>query len=85
MSSIRIRKIHRRINLISVIPLFIAVISGSLYSFFQYFGLDVFWLMKIHTGDFFFINLQYFFSPFLGFLTIVAIISGFFLYPKSKI
>ena len=85
MSSIRIRKIHRRITLISVIPLFIAVISGSLYSFFQYFGLDVFWLMKIHTGDFFFINLQPFFSPALGFLTIFAIISGLFLFPKSKI
>ena len=48
----KIKKLHRRLTLIAVLPLFITVISGSLYSFFQYFGLDFFWLMKIHTGNF---------------------------------
>ena len=71
-------------TLIAVLPLFITVISGSLYSLFQYYGLDFFWLMKIHTGNFFFLNLQPFYSPFVGFLTIAAIISGLFLFPKSK-
>ena len=42
---------------LAVIPLLITVLSGSLYSLFQYFGLDFFWLMKLHTGNFFFINL----------------------------
>ena len=78
------RNLHRRMTLIAVVPLFITVISGSLYSLFQYFGLDFFWLMKIHTGNFFFINLQPFYTPFVGFLTIAAIISGLFLFPKSK-
>ena len=85
MSKTKKRKLHRRITLIAVIPLFITVLSGSLYSLFQYFGLDLFWLMKIHTGNFFFINLQPFFTPVVGFLTIFAIISGLFLFPRSKI
>jgi len=67
-----------------VLPLFITVISGSLYSLFQYFRLDFFWLMKIHTGNFFFINLQPLYTPLVGFLTIAAIISGLFLFPRSK-
>ena len=85
MSKTKTRKLHRSITLISVIPLFITVLSGSLYSLFQYFGLDYFWLMKIHTGNFVLINLQPIFSPVLGFLTIFAILSGLFLYPRSKI
>ena len=85
MLGTKTRKIHRRLTLLAVLPLFITVISGSLYSFFQYFGLDFFWLMKIHTGNFFFINLQPLYTPIVGFLTIAAIISGLFLFPRSKI
>tara|TARA_S200000501_G_scaffold245627_1_gene230060 strand:- start:57 stop:332 length:276 start_codon:yes stop_codon:yes gene_type:complete len=84
MLNTKTRKLHRTITLIAVIPLFITVLSGSLYSLFQSFGLDFFWLMKIHTGNFFFINLQPLFTPVVGFLTIFAIISGLFLFPKSK-
>ncbi len=84
MSKTKTRKLHRSITLIASIPLFITVLSGSLYSLFQYFGLDFFWLMKIHTGNFFLINLQPLFTPVIGFLTIFAIISGLFLFPKSK-
>ena len=75
---------HRRMTLIAVLPLLITVISGSLYSLLQYFGLDFFWLMKIHTGNFFFINFQPLYTPFVGFLTITAIISGLLLFPRSK-
>ena len=85
MSKTKTRKLHRRFILIAVITLFIIVISVSLYSVLQYFGLNFFWLMKIHIGSFYFINLQPFFTPFVGFLTILAIISGLFLFPKSKI
>ena len=84
MSGFKTKKIHRRMTLIAVFPLLINVISGSLYSLFQYFGLDFFWLMKIHTGNFFFINLQPLYTPIVGFLTIAAIISGLFLFPRSK-
>ena len=85
MPKTKIRKLHRSITLISVIPLLITVLSGSLYSLFQYFGFDFFWLMKIHTGNFFFINFQPLYTPVVGFLTTFAIISGLFLFPRSKI
>tara|TARA_B100001989_G_C24241593_1_gene317615 strand:- start:257 stop:526 length:270 start_codon:yes stop_codon:yes gene_type:complete len=78
------RKLHRRMTLIAAIPLLITVITGSLYSLFQYFGVEFFWLMKIHTGNFFFIDLQPLYAPFVGFFTITAIISGLFLFPKPK-
>ena len=85
MPKTKTRKLHRSITLIAVIPLLIIVLSGSLYSLFQYFGLDYFWLMKIHTGNFFLMNLQPIFSPVVGFLTIFAILSGLSLFPRSKI
>ena len=78
------KKLHRSMTLIAALPLIITVISGSLYSLFQYFGFDFFWLMKIHTGNFFFINLQPLYTPVLGFLTLAAIISGLFLFPRTK-
>ena len=84
MSGTNTRKLHRRMTLIALLPLLITVISGSLYSLLQYFGLDIFWLMKIHTGNFFFINFQPLYTPVLGFLTISVIISGLFLFPRSK-
>ena len=84
MFLLKTRNLHRRLTLLAVLPLFITVISGSLYSLFQYFGLDFFWLMKIHTGNFFFINLQPLYTPLVGFLTITAIISGLLLFPTSK-
>ena len=84
MFGTKTKKLHRRLTLLAVLPLFITVISGSLYSLFQYFGLDFFCLMKIHTGNFFFINLQPLYTPVVGFLTITAIISGLLLFPRSK-
>ncbi|CAX37124.1 Hypothetical protein PMM2063 [Prochlorococcus marinus subsp. pastoris str. CCMP1986] len=44
MFKTKTRKLHRSITLIAVIPLLITVLSGSLYSLFQYFGLDFFGL-----------------------------------------
>ena len=84
MFGIRIKKLHRRLTLVAVLPLFITVLTGSLYSLFQYFGFDFFWLMKIHTGNFFFMNLEPLYTPVVGFLTITAIISGLLLFPRSK-
>ena len=84
MTGTQTKIIHRSITLIAVFPLLITIVSGSLYSLFQSFGIDFFWLMKIHTGNFFLINLQPLYTPFVGFLSIAAIISGLFLFPKAR-
>lgn len=76
--------IHRRLTYLAFLPLIFTSISGSLYSILLYLGIDAFWLMKIHTGNFFIINLQPFYSPALGIITILAIVSGLFLFPRSK-
>ena len=70
------RKIHRKITAISAIPLIITIISGTTYSIIQTLGVDAFWLIKWHTGNFGVINLQPFYSIFLGIASIISIISG---------
>ena len=77
------RKIHRKITAISAIPLLITIISGTIYSFLQPLGIDAFWLIKWHTGNFGIINLQPFYSILLGITSIISIVSGFRLLQKK--
>ena len=78
------RKIHRKITSISAIPLLITILSGTVYSFLQPLGVDAFWLIKWHTGNFGIINLQPFYSIFLGLSSIISIMSGLRLLPKKN-
>ena len=55
------RIIHRKVAALSAIPLLITLISGTAYSILQPLGIDAFWLIKWHTGNFGIFNLQ----PFL--------------------
>ncbi len=77
------RKIHRKITSITSIPLLITIVSGTIYSTLQPLGIDVFWLIKWHTGNFGIINLQPFYSIFLGITSIISIISGVKLLQKK--
>ena len=70
------RKIHRKITAISAIPLLITIVSGTIYSILQPLGIDSFWLIKWHTGNFGIINLQPFYSIYLCIASIISIISG---------
>ena len=77
------RKIHRKVAAISAIPLLITIISGTFYSILQPLGLDAFWLIKWHTGNFGIFNLQPFYSIFLGISSIISVISGVNLLQKN--
>ena len=70
------RKIHRKVAALSAIPLLVTLISGTAYSVFQPLGVDAFWLIKWHTGNFGIFNLQPFYSIFLGTSSIISVISG---------
>ena len=76
------RKIHRKITALSAIPLLITILSGTIYSTLQPLGVDAFWLIKWHTGNFGIINLQPFYSILLGITSIISIISGLRLLQK---
>ena len=76
------RKNHRKITEISAIPLLITILSGTIYSILQPLGVDAFWLIKWHTGNFGIINLQPFYSIFLGVVSIISIVSGLRLLQK---
>ena len=75
-SKISKRKIHRKVAALSAIPLLITLISGTAYSILQPLGVDAFWLIKWHTGNFGIFNLQPFYSIFLGISSIISVISG---------
>ena len=77
------RKIHRKVAAISSIPLLITIISGTIYSILQPLGIDAFWLIKWHTGDFSIINFQPFYSIFQGITSIISVISGIRLLQKN--
>ena len=77
------RDIHRKVASISAIPLLITTISGTIYSFLQPLGIDAFWLIKWHTGNFEIINLQPFYSIFIGIASIISLISGIKLLKKN--
>ena len=78
------RKIHRKITAISAIPLLITIVSGTIYSILQPLGVDAFWLIKWHTGNFGIFNLQPYYSIFLGITSIISVISGVRLLKKNS-
>jgi hypothetical protein len=74
--SARFRRTHRLVVPLAAAPLLLTAASGSLYSLLLERGIDAFWLLKIHTGQFGPINLQPYYSLLLGALTLVVIGSG---------
>ena len=72
----QVRRLHRWMVPLAAAPLLITASTGSLYSLLLEHGIDAFWLVKIHTGNFGMINLQPVYSIVLGVLTIIVTISG---------
>ena len=70
------RRIHRWLVPIAAAPLLITAGTGSLYTLLLELNIDAFWLLKLHTGQFGWINLQPMYSILLGVLTIVVTVSG---------
>ena len=77
------RKIHRKVAALSAVPLLITLISGTAYSVLQPLGVDAFWLIKWHTGNFGILNLQPFYSILIGICSIISVISGVKLLQKN--
>ncbi|AII49151.1 fumarate reductase [Synechococcus sp. KORDI-52] len=75
-NSRRARRIHRWLVPITAAPLLITAGTGSLYSLLLEQNIDAFWLIKLHTGQFGWINLQPVYPILLGALTLVVTVSG---------
>ena len=72
----RSRMIHRIVVLIAVVPIILVSLSGALYGSLINLNIEVPWLLRVHTGNFGVLNLQPFYSPVLGLLTLVVAVSG---------
>ena len=70
------RRIHRWLVPIAAAPLLITAGTGSLYTLLLQLNIDAFWLLKLHTGQFGWINLQPIYPILLGVLTMVVTVSG---------
>ena len=66
---------HRKVVVISAIPLLITILSGTLLSFLQPLRIDVIWLIKWNKDNFAIFNLQQFYSISLGITYIFSVIS----------
>ena len=78
------RRIHRWLVPLAALPLLLTASTGSLYSLLLEQGIDAFWLLKIHTGQFGGLNLQPVYPMLLGVLTIVVTASGVILLVKPN-
>ena len=78
------RRIHRWLVPLAALPLLLTASTGSLYSLLLEQGIDAFWLLKIHTGQFGGLNLQPVYPMLLGVLTIVVTASGVILLAKPN-
>jgi len=70
------RRVHRSLVPLAAVPLLLTALSGSLYGALSARGIDAFWLMKLHTGNFGAVNLQPYYSTVLGVLTLFIAGSG---------
>jgi hypothetical protein len=70
------RRVHRSLVPLAAVPLLVTALSGSLYGALSAQGIEAFWLMKLHTGNFGAVNLQPYYSTVLGVLTLVIAGSG---------
>jgi hypothetical protein len=72
----RSRKLHRWLVPIAAAPLAATSLSGAIYGTILNFNLDAPWLLRLHTGNFGVINLQPYYSPLIGVLTLLLVASG---------
>ena len=70
------RRVHRSLVPLAAVPLLLTSLSGSLYGALSAQGIEAFWLMKLHTGNFGLLNLQPYYSTVLGVLTLFIAGSG---------
>ena len=70
------RRVHRGLVPLAAVPLLLTALSGSLYGALSARGIEAFWLMKPHTGNFGAVNLQPYYSTVLGVLTLFIAFSG---------
>ena len=70
------RRIHRWLVPIAAAPLLITAGTGSIYSLLLEQNIDAYWLLKLHTGQFGWLNLQPVYPTLLGALTIVVTMPG---------
>ncbi len=70
------RRVHRGLVPLAAVPLLLTALSGSLYGALSARGIEAFWLMKLHTGNFGAVNLQPYYSTVLGVLTLFIAFSG---------
>lgn len=72
----RSRQLHRLLVPIAAAPLALTALSGGVYGTVLSFNIDAPWLLRLHTGNFGVINLQPYYSPLIGVLTLILVASG---------
>lgn len=72
----RSRQLHRLLVPIAAAPLALTALSGGVYGTVLSFNIDAPWLLRLHTGNLGIVNLQPYYSPLIGVLTLILVASG---------
>jgi hypothetical protein len=70
------RRLHRLVVPMAAIPLALTTASGAIYGTALSVNIDVPWLLRLHTGNFGLVNLQPVYSPLVGIMSLLLIVSG---------
>lgn len=78
------RSIHRALVPIAAVPLLLTVVSGVLFSLLAQRGVELEWLLQIHTGHYGALNLSSIYPTLLGLCLLVLILTGLSLWLQSR-
>ena len=78
------RSAHRAIVPIAALPLMLTTITGVIFSILEQKGIEVDWLLQIHSGHFGPINLQPYYAYVLGFCLLLLIITGLVMWFRTR-
>ena len=79
-----LRRLHRSLVPLAAVPLLLTALSGSLSGALSARGIEAFWLMKLHTGNFGGVNLQPDYSTVLGVLPLFIAALDWFVAGQSE-
>jgi hypothetical protein len=70
------RHLHRLLVMLAVVPLALTALSGAIDGTELSFNIVAPWLLRLHTGNFGFVNLQPLYALLIGLLSLLMIGSG---------
>jgi len=80
------RQIHRALTPLLLLPILITALTGSFFPMLEALGVpeeQIKWMIRIHTGNFYLVNLKPVYPALVGLSTVVLALTGLTMYLRS--